>query len=237
MSVEPHLVFLNSAMLGTPGSVESFVQAFQHCGYKVQKLRVGSTDKRIAECELGDHRAEPVVAQAYAHQMLNFEASRLAEADRGIRFEVFVALGWGEEHLGEEARTWVGITCFQTALFNRAEYDTDYYSRLFLDLGIGLYAVLRPAFGWLDFCQLSGFTGFDDVELVQVPHIYWANYFGPAHVAKLGRERLMAAPAWSVEQLDDGGILYVLGSGPGVVCEGHIAKADVQRHFRVESVR
>ena len=190
MSVEPHLVFLNSAMLGTPGSVERIMQAFQQCGYRVQKLRVGSTGKRSAESERWDYQAEPVVAQAYAHRMLEFEASRLAEADRGIRFEVSVHLGWGEEHLGEEARTWVGLTCFQTALFNRSEHDTDYYSRVFLDLGKGLYAVLRPAFGWLDFRQLSGFTEFDDVERLQVPHIYWANFFAPAYVAKFGRGRL-----------------------------------------------
>lgn len=237
MSVEPHLVFLNSETMGTPGSIERFVQAFEQCGYEVRNLGVGSTGKRIAASERWDHRAEPVVAQAYAHQMLDFEASRASGAQQEIRFEVFVQLGWGQEHLGSEERAWVGVSCFQTALFNRAEYDTEHYSRLFLDLGKRLYGVLRPAFGWLDFCQLSGFTGFDDVQLLSVPHLYWANYFGPRYVTKLGRQHLMTAPAWSIEQLVDGGMLYVLGSGPGVICEDHVAKADVQRYFGVKSVR
>lgn len=237
MSVEPHLVFINSETMGTPGSIESYVQAFQQCGYEVRNLRVGSPGKRIAASKWWDHCAETVVTQAYAHQMLDFEASCLSDVQREIRFEVFVQLGWGKEHLGSEKRAWVGLTCFQTALFNRAEYDTEYYSRFFLDLGKRLYGVLQPAFGWLEFCQLSGHTGFDHVENLCVPHIYWASYFGPEHVSKLGIEHLMSAPAWLTESLDDGGILYVLGSGPGVVCESHVALADVQRHFGVESVR
>ena len=54
-------------------------------------------------------------------------------------------------------------------------------------------------------------TGFDDVRtLLNSSHSY-REHFAPAYVAKLGRGRLMAAPAWSVEQLDDGGILYILG--------------------------
>lgn len=237
MSAEPTLVFLNSKTLGMAGGVERFVQAFQHCRYDVRKLRVGSTGKPIAGTERWDDQTEWIVRQAYEHRMLDFEASRLADAQRQIRFEVFVQLGWGEEHLGEEERAWVGATCFQTALFNRSEHDTEYYSQFFLDLGRELYAVLRPAFGWLGFCQLSGHTGFDDVEQLGVPHVYWANYFGPDYVSKLGREHLMSAPTWSTEPLVDGGILYVLGSSPGVVCEDHVAKADVQRHFGVESVR
>lgn len=169
--------------------------------------------------------------------MLAFEASRLANAQRQIRFEVLVQLGWGEEHLGKEKRAWIGVTCFQTLLFNRPEHDTEYYSRLFLDLGRELYAVLRPAFGWLDFCQPSGQTGFDDVEHLDIPHVYWANYFGPDYVSKFGRDHFVSAPAWAIEPLDDGGILYILGSGPRVVCENHVTIAAVQRHFGIESVR
>ena len=115
MSVEPHLVFLNSAMLGTPGSVERFVQAFQHADTEC-KSSVWAPLANESPRANGGISTEPVVAQAYAHRMLDFEASRLAEADRGIRFEVSVHLGWGEEHLGEEERTWVGTHLFQTAL-------------------------------------------------------------------------------------------------------------------------
>jgi hypothetical protein len=78
-------VFLNSETLGTSGSVERCVQAFQHCGYEVLKLRVGSAGKQIAESEWCDHRAEFVMARAYAHRMLRFEASRLADGTIGIR--------------------------------------------------------------------------------------------------------------------------------------------------------
>lgn len=237
MSLEPHLVFLQSKTLGTPGSVERFMQAFRFQGYEVADSNAGSDQHVVGKPKHGGCFAEQAVAHAYKQQELSFDAYRLTESEDGIRFEVSVTAGWGERHLGKSSRTWVGLTCFQTALFNRSYYDTGYYSRLFLDLGKALYSVLQPIFGWLDFCQLSGFTGFEDVEILNISHIYWANYFGPDYVSKLGFRHLMTAPAWSVESLNDGGILYVLGSCPGAISEGHVAVEDVRRHFGVPSVR
>lgn len=43
----------------------------------------------------------------------------------------------------------------------------------------------------------------------EVHHIFAINIWGPEIVEKLGRERLLNAPAWRKETLDDGGMLLV----------------------------
>jgi len=37
-----------------------------------------------------------------------------------------------------------------------------------------------------------------------LPGLYWINYLGPPYVELIGRQRLLAAPAWSVRALGDG---------------------------------
>jgi hypothetical protein len=71
---------------------------------------------------------------------------------------------------------------------------------------------------------------------LQLPHIYWANFFSPAYVEQLGRDRLMNAPGWKKESLNDGGLLYVLtpsleGTGPKAMVEA------VKKYFGIDSVR
>lgn len=47
-----------------------------------------------------------------------------------------------------------------------------------------------------------------------IKDILWFNIFPPKFVRKIGREKLLSAPAWKVEELDDGGILLVLTEHP-----------------------
>lgn len=43
----------------------------------------------------------------------------------------------------------------------------------------------------------------------EIQHIYTINFLGPEIVEKLGRERILSAPAWRNEPLDDGGVLLI----------------------------
>lgn len=45
-------------------------------------------------------------------------------------------------------------------------------------------------------------------ERLQVPHVWWANVFGPPYVEKYGRDFLLDAPGYRVEELEDGSVLY-----------------------------
>ncbi len=45
-------------------------------------------------------------------------------------------------------------------------------------------------------------------------HITWLTFFGPELVKKFGREKLLSAPAYKIEQFSDGGILLMSGPTP-----------------------
>jgi hypothetical protein len=71
-----------------------------------------------------------------------------------------------------------------------------------------MYSRLRPRFGWID-----EFGSIDSEKVAskgQIRFLFWSNVFGPDLVRKIGRDFLMNAPGWKKEELDDGGILYVV---------------------------
>ena len=52
--------------------------------------------------------------------------------------------------------------------------------------------------------------GSRSIKNSDLKYIFWANFYGPAYVEKYGRKFLLGAPGWKKEELDDGGILYVV---------------------------
>lgn len=73
-----------------------------------------------------------------------------------------------------------------------------------------IYPHLRPRFGWID---ESGYLEVHHVLVKNQPRLlFWANLFGPDLVQQLGKDFLLRAPGWKKEELDDGGILYVVES-------------------------
>jgi hypothetical protein len=77
-----------------------------------------------------------------------------------------------------------------------------------LALAVDLYPALRPAYGWVD---EDGWNMLPDsvIAALRPVYLYWATFYGPAWVAKLGREFLLGAPGWRVVDLGDGGLLHV----------------------------
>jgi hypothetical protein len=230
MSYEPRLVFLNSKTLGQPNSLESIIATIQMIGYSVSNVRVGNYREQFGFWSEYDQQTQCELGIAYEKRQLSFEAKN--ELDT---LEVSLQLHW-EESRGIAQRAHVSVVSFQTALFSRTECNPEYHSRLFLDLGKSLYKVLLPDFGWSDVCEPAGYTWYDDVQTLAVPHLYWANFFSPPYVARIGREKIMSAPAWSIEELPDGGLLYVLASYPGLA-DDHVPLDDVRSHFGVAQVR
>jgi hypothetical protein len=47
-----------------------------------------------------------------------------------------------------------------------------------------------------------------------LPGIYWANFFGRRYVEFFGRDRLLNAPAYKIEELENGGILLLTSESP-----------------------
>jgi hypothetical protein len=74
-----------------------------------------------------------------------------------------------------------------------------------------LYPHLLPTYGWVDedgpnlpSPQLGGLRPAD------LRYLFWANVFGPGHVAQLERAFLEGAPGWRLMDLPGGGLLYVV---------------------------
>lgn len=229
MSHEPRLVFLNSRNLGQPGSLESVASAVQNSGFSVINLSVGSRREKIVFCGQYDQHALDCFEVAYENRQLTFEAREMHEG-----FDVLVRMHWEKNARGQTRRAHVSAVCFQTALFTRSECNPEHYASLFLDLGKTLYKSLTPDFGWLDICEPAGYTTQDEIDALALSHIYWANFFGPGFVRRLGTKRLLDAPAWSVEELGDGGVLLVLSSSPGYGYKHQVPIAVVKAHLGIE---
>lgn len=234
MSLEPRLVFLNSQNMSKVGYLEALLDVFGPLGFDVHTLKVGNYKNVFASWDHYPDSDENKLAVAYQYKQLKFDVSNKQES-----FDLFVQLGWGKEHLGKEKLSWLGAVCFQTPLFNYEEGNPAHYSRLYLDIAKRVYEVLQPRFGWLDMSVgLADDTSFEDVEVLALPHLYWANFFSAAYVEKIGRNHILNAPAWSIEDLADGGLLYVLSSGPGLASEeDHVSVEAVKKHFGIQSVR
>ena len=44
--------------------------------------------------------------------------------------------------------------------------------------------------------------------------IFWGNFFGPEYVEMFGRKKMMTAPCYKIEELQDGGVLLLLSKSP-----------------------
>jgi len=233
MSVPLQLIYLSPQTIRNPYGLEHFVEDLQSAGFRVWDLEVSRGSEILAR---SDEPNPEVFRIARGSQLLYFSAKRPTGARPNLYFDFRVHVVWGEDLLRGNDRTWVGITSWNGPLVTYPEYDPAYHSRLLLDIGKSIYSILSPAFACIDFGHLPGHTWFDPVEKFQIPHIYWANYFGPGYLRGIGRDKVMKAPAWHLEPLDDGGLLYVLASTPDSR-EDHVDPQSVMEHFGVDSIR
>jgi hypothetical protein len=94
-----------------------------------------------------------------------------------------------------------------------------------------LYPHLLPAYGWVDEdgpnlpSPQRGGLGPSDLR-----YLFWANVFGPGHVAQLERAFLEGAPGWRLVDLPGGGLLYVASESYGRW--RHEGRSDVLTYFR-----
>ena len=54
----------------------------------------------------------------------------------------------------------------------------------------------------------------DQLKRGELNSLFWLNVFSPAAVERLGRNRVLSAPAWKVEELDDGRVMLVVSNNP-----------------------
>lgn len=227
MSASLDIRFLDSYALADLITLEKVVQIFLDMGFSIKEFEVNN---QALAWEGGPESIRRLLTLAHQSKNCYFLAWNPA-----WHLEIRQYIAWNSLKLGGERRAWIVTTTNNTPYFWYAEKNPLRYSRFYLDIGKQLYEVLRPTFGWIDF-DYGLHTTHEDIEALELPALYWANFFGPPYVAKIGREKIMTAPAWSVEELSDGGLLYVLASCPGLT-DDHVSPDSVKAHFGVAKVR
>ena len=82
------------------------------------------------------------------------------------------------------------------------------------DFVLELYDYLSPMYVYGDtYLDESSLTT-DGVDCGQLEDLFWVNGFGPEMTEQIGRERLLEAPAWRVDDCEDGGVFLWLSPLP-----------------------
>ncbi len=105
---------------------------------------------------------------------------------------------------------------------------------LLLELLKELYRIWRPLLVYKFSWEHGAVNiGWDEIRALDIPVLYAINFFAPELVGKWGREKLLAAPAWIVEELDDGGVLLVPEEPTSLFSPEHSLQ-QVARHLNMQ---
>jgi hypothetical protein len=226
MSTSIDILFLDSQTIGQSGSLERLVQVFTDTDFKIDKIEI---EGHSFFWEEYTQKSQEIFKFAYANSTLSFHAINL---DWSI--EIYQQVAWGEQKMGSSSRAWIRTSSPSAASLWRDTYNNLQHCAFFLEIGKKLYEVLGPSFGWIDL-YYGLLTTHEDVESLSLPRLYWANFFGPLYVEKIGRDKLLNAPAWKIEELVDSGILYVLASHLGLNAV-RVPLESVREYFGIEKV-
>ena len=92
------------------------------------------------------------------------------------------------------------------------------FSSLFIEWGKKVYALINPYYGHGDYAPYVTKT-VDAIQHISkeheiIPMIYWLNFLGPDFVNLIGREKILKAPFWKIEEFRDGGLLLISAPTP-----------------------
>lgn len=97
------------------------------------------------------------------------------------------------------------------------------------DLTFEYYDLVAPLYVYGDTFAGEPSPDVAAIKRGDVADVFWANGFGPSIVEEVGRERLLDAPAWRVDELDDGGVF--LWTSPLPVAEGRPETTEKLREY------
>ena len=237
MSYRTTLRFLGAKKLGQPGCLEAAFDAIFGLGFhEASYIHVGSYETGLhANWNTFSEQVLAGLDVAYEKGHLSF----LATDDRKDELSyssLWLDFSWEYTADGRPTKQKFYAETKNSQLFTRREFDREFYAQRMLSVGMKLYPILQPEFGWMERCPIRGYTSMKDVGSLALPHIYWANFFSPSYVKKLSRSFLKNAPGWRKQDLDDGGFLYVLSPDMAGTGKNKLAK-EVKEYFDVTSVR
>ena len=232
MSIPANLKFLDCRTIRESDSLEGILGQGSGRAHNPRLIEVGSLAfERFAFWRYYDDKAKGELGIAYDKRQLTFRTTD-SKSYTTLTFDI----GWSLDDAGVPTRATLQATAFQTTMFTQREHDPELHAQRFVDIGVQLYQLVHPTFGWMERCRPSGYTKWSHIDNLEIPHIYWANFFAPTYVNKYSREYFLSAPGWRKESLSDGGLLYVLSADlAGTGAESLIEQ--VKHYFGTESVR
>lgn len=234
MGTSIDILFFDSPTLGQPGTLEQIVQLFHDLDFELDNFLVDYGTEMLTENleRLESLSVEEIIGESYRTQRLTFDASH-PEHDVVLVQQIH----WGKDDIEIEDQVFVG-TSTHSINVHHPEIDNERFNSFILEIAERYYNVLKPSFGWIDYELLNGWRipAYASIGALELQCLFWANFLGPKFVRKLGREKILNAPAWKVSDLDDGGLLYRLGSH--MTASGdHVDLGKVLEYWGVESVR
>lgn len=128
----------------------------------------------------------------------------------------------------------------QVGVYASARYFADpAFVQAYLELFGDLFEIIRGEYGYAKHLSIRHGTDFDRIHrsLFEPSFITWANLFGPDLVVRLGRERLLDAPAFQVRELPGGSIMLTVAANPMEQLEPEVQKriSRVKAHLGILS--
>lgn len=105
----------------------------------------------------------------------------------------------------------------QASVSASAAYFTDpAFAPAYLSLLGDLFEIISGEYGWARHGAVHHGNDFDRVRrsLFEPTYVTWANFFGRGWVARIGRERLLSAPAYHIQELPQGSIVLTVAATP-----------------------
>jgi len=107
-----------------------------------------------------------------------------------------------------------------------------------IDLTTQSYLQLQPSYVYgygatPDYSYVSIPTR-ETIARCEVPDLYWLAVFPPKMVDVIGRERLLSAPAWKTDLLENGAVLIVVYQNPRIPGDEYLP-TEVEAHLRDEA--
>jgi hypothetical protein len=231
------LRFFKSQNLGKVGSLESIFQSLISLHFSdITNIMVGKpiSEGLYAWWKDYDNTVLDEIGIAYEKGMLKFIVLD-DQSDEYKYLSFLLDSQWEYDNDGYPIKQEIHAYSTNSALFSAASFDREFYAQRLLSVGIEMYKILEPEFGWIERLGQRGYTSKKDVSALSIPHIYWANFFGPEYVEKYGLEFFQNAPGWRKEVIDQG-FLYVLSPHMGTKRRDTIGE-EVKSYFRIDSVR
>ncbi len=113
------------------------------------------------------------------------------------------------------------------------------FAEAYLSLLGDLFDLIAGHYGWAEHGTVKHGNDYDRIHanLFEPEHITWANFFGPALVERIGSQRFLSAPAYSLRELPGGGIVLTTAANPLQQLEPEVQEriAHVKAHLGITS--